>query len=105
MASFQPATYEERREPRLEVLFRARAIHPNGVERPVTIVNVSSGGFMARADGDWAPGDQLSVTLPVVGVARAEVRWSLGGRIGCQFVKAIDVPVFEEMLQRMRRSI
>ncbi|MDP1026270.1 PilZ domain-containing protein [Sphingomonas sp. KR1UV-12] len=105
MASFQPVSWDDRREPRQEVLHRTRIVQANGVERTVTIVNFSSGGFMARADGEWAEGDVLTVVLPIIGLAKAEVRWALGGRLGCRLFNSIDVAVFGSMLQRMLRSI
>lgn len=103
MASFQPAAMDERREPRLQVLHRTRAVHINGLERPIVIVNVSSGGFMARGDGEWARGDRIGVILPAIGLVKADVRWALGGRIGCQLLQPLDFKTFEAMLGKMVR--
>lgn len=105
MASFQPVSWDDRREQRQEVMHRTRIAQANGAERTVTIVNVSSAGFMARADGEWAAGDVLTVILPALGLVKAEVRWALGGRMGCKLLKVVDLQTYEEMLRQMLRSI
>lgn len=103
MVSQQSAIRDERRESRLDVLHRTRIVHQNGRERAVTVVNISSGGFMARGDGEWARGDRISIVLPIVGLLAAQVRWCLGGRIGCQFERAIDAGCFAGVLDAMPR--
>lgn len=103
MAYTQPWSSEDRREPRLDVLHRTHVVQANGVERAVTVVNVSANGFMARADGEWASGDVLSVFLPVAGIVEAEVRWVLGGRIGCKLLRTIPFDRFTSMLNQMAR--
>jgi hypothetical protein len=104
MANFLAASSDDRREPRQEVLHRTRLAQANGQERTVTIVNVSANGFMARAEGEWAAGDVLAVILPVIGLIKAEVRWALGGRLGCRLLRAIELDDYEQMLQQMLRS-
>src|SRR3546814_1471715 len=65
-----------------EVHYRARAFGPDAQPLVMLIVNISAMGLMARCDAGYAVGDRLRITLPVVGVVVAEIRWSLGGRIG-----------------------
>jgi hypothetical protein len=96
---------EDRREPRQPVLHRARAVQANGAELPVVIVNVSPRGFMARSDAPHEPGDLLAVHMPVIGALEAEVRWSLGGRIGCRLLRPIDPADYVLMLQIMMRGM
>jgi hypothetical protein len=87
---------EHRRAPRDEVLYRTRGTAADGRALGIQIVNISPKGLMARCEGfSFAVGDRLRVRLPVVGNVAAEVRWALGGRIGCELdvaIPAIDYP-------------
>jgi hypothetical protein len=98
MALAQAAMTEDRAIPRDEVHYRARATGPD--MRPVTllIVNMSALGLMARCDLDFAVGDRLRVLLPVVGTVIAEVRWCLGGRMGCELERTIELADYYELL-------
>jgi len=89
--------YDGREHPRDEVQFRARARHGDAAFT-LTVVNLSPQGFMARADG-LSPGDMLSVTLPGLGEVDAEVRWSLGGRIGCRLARLIGADAYRRLLE------
>jgi hypothetical protein len=91
--------YAEKREvSRDEVHYRARAF--GGDARPLSmlVVNLSAQGLMARVDVDRAVGERLRITLPVVGVVAAEVRWSLGGRVGCELDRQIGMADYYEVL-------
>lgn len=92
-----------RSEPRDEVYHRARAMRRDGTALPLTVVNLSPGGLMARCDEGLGAGDRITVSLPAVGLVRAEVRWALGGRIGCQLDSAIPSTRYYELLSAMRR--
>lgn len=94
----QAAYVEKRSAPREEVSYRTRARRPNGLHVPVQIVNVSASGFMARTDEDLEPGQRLYLKLPSVGAMTADVRWALGGRIGCQFETPVSMVPYLEML-------
>jgi len=96
---------EDRREPRQAVLHRTRAVQANATEWSVVIVNVSPRGLMARSDAPHEPGDLLAIHLPVIGALEAEIRWALGGRIGCRLLHPIDPEDYELMLQLMRRGM
>ncbi|PCD02972.1 pilus assembly protein PilZ [Sphingomonas spermidinifaciens] len=95
--------FDERAEHRDEVHLRARGFGPDARPLPLTIVNLSPHGLMARCDAAFEEGARLRVTLPVVGVIVAEVRWSLGGRIGCRFEQGIDRASYYEMLAAILR--
>lgn len=90
--------FDEREENRDQVHLRARAFGPDARPLPLVVVNLSPHGLMARCDREFAEGTRIRVTLPVVGVIVAEVRWSLGGRIGCRFEQGIDRASYYEML-------
>ena len=59
---------------------------------------------MARCDAGFEVGDRVRIQLPVVGVAVAEIRWSLGGRLGAQFETAIELASYYELAAVMVRS-
>lgn len=89
---------DRREAPREEVYYRTRAASVTRGSVPIQVVDISAGGFMARTDIDLAPGEKLRVRLPVVGDVAAEVRWALGGRIGCQLDRMIDLAPYLELL-------
>lgn len=103
MASSARDTVEGRSEPRDEVHHRARAIGPDGRPLDLLVVNISAGGLMARCDGGCAVGDAIRVHLPVTGAVAAEIRWSLGGRIGCQLDRAIPLATYYALLAALGR--
>ncbi|WNO52600.1 PilZ domain-containing protein [Stakelama saccharophila] len=92
---------DQRAVDRDEVHYRARGFGPDAREHLLLVVNISPHGLMARIDADYEPGQRMRVTLPVVGVTTAEIRWSLGGRMGFHFDTAIDLASYYEMLTRM----
>lgn len=98
MARSALALKDQRSVTRDDIHYRARAICPNGSRISLLIVNISAMGLMARIDDNFAEGDQLTVQLPVVGSIKAEVRWSLGGRIGCELEKPIDLADYYDLL-------
>lgn len=96
------ASFEDRAEPREETLHRIHARDADGGDHVLTIVNVSPNGFMARCDSEAAVGAILSVSLPTVGDFHAEVRWSLGGRLGCRLNREIPPALYQFALAAMR---
>lgn len=97
-------TVENRAVPRDEVHYRARAIGPDSKPLSLLIVNMSALGLMARADTGYEIGDKLRVTLPVIGTINAEIRWSLGGRIGCELDQPIDQANYYALLAALIRA-
>jgi hypothetical protein len=92
---------ERRSCEREEVFYRTRASAVGFGSFPVQIVNISAQGCMARTEVELAVGQELIVRLPVVGEVRAEVRWSLGGRVGCQFARMIELAPYLELLGQL----
>lgn len=95
---------EVRREGRDEVHYRARAFGPDAKQHTFLIVNISPHGLMARCDACFEIGDRIRIQMPVVGVAVAEIRWSLGGRLGAQFETAIDLASYYELIATLMRG-
>ena len=98
MAISGTAYAERRASPREEVHYRVRAFGPDARALPLLIVNLSAQGLMARCDVEVPVGARLRIALPVVGAVAAEVRWSLGGRIGCELDTIIDQADYYELL-------
>ncbi|UZK67130.1 PilZ domain-containing protein [Sphingomonas sp. M1-B02] len=93
-----------RREYREDVHYRARAYGPDAKSLSFLVVNISPHGLMARCDNCFDPGDRIRVVLPIAGAMIATVRWSLGGRLGCQFETAIDLATYYELITVMVRG-
>lgn len=98
-----PALAQDGRvEPRDETLHRTVAMDDASCAQRIVIVNLSPHGFMARTQHDLAPGHRLTLDLPLAGHFTAEVRWSLGGRIGCQLDREIPNALYGAVLVAMR---
>lgn len=96
---------EQRGAEREDVFFRTRCSTAAQRNVPIQIVNISATGFMARTEGDFAIGDDIVVKMPVAGEIQATVRWALGGRVGAQFERMIDLAPYLNMLAEMVRGI
>jgi len=92
------AMADDRQEMRDDVHYRARAFGPDARQLTFLVVNISPHGLMARCDTPFQTGDRLRIVLPVAGTVTGEVRWSLGGRLGCQFDPAIDLASYYELI-------
>lgn len=95
---------EVRRSERDEVHYRARAFGPDARLHEFVIVNISPHGLMARCGAQFETGDRVRIQLPGIGVMVAEIRWSLGGRLGAQFENAIDLASYYELIATMVRG-
>ena len=98
------ARADDRREGRDEVHYRARAFGPDARQLTFLIVNISPHGLMARCETCFDVGDRIRVVLPQIGAVVAEVRWSLGGRLGAQFEQAIDLASYYELITTMVKA-
>lgn len=96
---------DDRTVGRDEVHYRAKGFGPDARPLPLVIVNMSAMGLMARCDTAYQPGDTITIALPVVGVIVAHIRWSLGGRIGCELDQTIDLADYYELLAIMVRAL
>lgn len=98
------ALADVRREGRDDVHYRARSFGPDAKQHTLLIVNISPHGLMARCDAVFEIGDRIRIQLPVIGVAVAEIRWSLGGRLGAQFDPPIDLASYYDLIATLMRS-
>jgi hypothetical protein len=104
MGLAQAVTIDHRAIPRDEVHYRAKAFGPDAKPLTLLIVNMSALGMMARADTRYDVGDRLRVILPIVGTVVGEIRWSLGGRIGCELDRPIDLADYYELLAALLKA-
>lgn len=95
---------EPRRAERDDVDYRATAALPDGRLASLLVVNISPRGLMARCDEPLEVRDRLRLTMPGIGAVDAEVRWSLGGRLGCEFAEPIDRAAYYELLAALLRG-
>ncbi len=95
-----PSVIESRRVTRDIVSFRAALDGPGGMRTAVLVVDISPLGFMSRTEAPLAPGDVVAVNLPVIGPRAARIIWSLGGRVGGEFLEFIPGDVYARMLAR-----
>ncbi|KQT32268.1 hypothetical protein ASG29_10640 [Sphingomonas sp. Leaf412] len=102
MAPRPVSSQDDRIAPRDETWRRVRSSDASGARLPVLVVNLSPHGLMARVDEPVAVGARLTFHLPQVGAVMAEVRWSLGGRIGCKFDATIGPEDYPRVLALMR---
>ena len=87
-----------RRVRREIVSFRTALDGPAGMRITVLIVNISPLGFMSRSDAPLAPGDIVAIKLPAIGARAARIVWSIGGRVGGEFVEPIGADPYARML-------
>ena len=104
MPRYAMAVRDARGEPRDEVMHRTHALDGDGHTLKLVLVNMSANGVMARCDGDPAAGSRLRIRLPVLGYVDAVVRWSLGGRVGCELERTIPLADYYTMLMVMTRN-
>lgn len=95
------ALQDDRALARDAVCYRTRAVHASTGSFAITIVNISAQGLMARCDVALAEGERIEVALPVVGRVAAKIRWSLGGRIGCELDHVIGLSDYFSALTEM----
>jgi hypothetical protein len=96
--------HDKRVDDRIPVFHRTRAVGPEAQPLTLVIVDLSASGLMARCDADLAAGSRVQVMLPAVGMCFALVRWSLGGRIGCELDQPIALENYHELLTQLERE-
>lgn len=89
---------EKRRSQRDEVALPTRMFTHDQRGGDVLLVNISRHGFMVREYGETPKGSLVRLALPRLGQVSARVVWSLGGRVGAEFIKPIDEYAYAAML-------
>jgi len=93
---------DQRRAPRDEVALPTRMFTQDQQTSDVLLVNISPFGFMVREYGATPKGAIVRLLLPRLGQVAGKVVWSLGGRVGAQFIKPIDPYAYTAMLNAAR---
>jgi hypothetical protein len=92
------AFVDPRRDGREDVHYQAKATGPDGRPTSLLVVNISPRGLMARCEAALEAGDTIRLTLPRIGTVEAEVRWSLGGRLGCEFTRLVGLADYYDLI-------
>ena len=79
------------RAPRITVAHEAMLVLSDGTELPVTITDVSSGGFRLAIEEIVPIGDHVFLRVPRYGDFPAQIRWSLGDEAGGTFVEPVEL--------------
>lgn len=79
------------RPPRVAALHNAMLIDSDGGELPVTITDISAGGFRLRADETLVIGEKVRLRVDKYGEFAAQIRWALGDHAGGAFLEAPKV--------------
>ena len=95
---------EQRRAPRDEVALPTRMYVKDHQGSDVLLVNISPLGFMVREYGETPKGAIVRLALPRLGQVPAKVVWSLGGRVGAEFIKPIDSYAYTAMLNAAKQK-
>jgi hypothetical protein len=80
------------RTPRVAVEHAATLVMADGSEHPVTITNVSSGGFRLSTADTIPIGARVFLRVERYGDFPAQIRWSLGTEAGGVFLQPVSLP-------------
>ena len=87
----EDAEQQKRRAKRVEVAIPSRIRHSDFRVGHVMIRDLSFWGFQAEAELELKEGEFVSVDLPNLGLVRARVAWSRGGKFAASFLAPVDV--------------
>ena len=76
------------RPPRVAAMQMAILIDSDGGELPVTITEISAGGFRLRTDETLVVGEQVRLRVDKFGEYPGQIRWALGYEAGGAFLDA-----------------
>jgi hypothetical protein len=75
-------------------------VSADGAGAPAHVVDLSERGFGAKSWALMRIGSEIKVSLPGLGIVRAQVRWALGGVFGACFLPRLDAEQLETCLER-----
>lgn len=79
------------RSPRVAALQDAVLIDSDGGELPVTVTEISAGGFRLRTDEALVIGEKVRLRVDKYGDFPAQIRWSTGEMAGGAFLETAKV--------------
>lgn len=77
------------RPPRVAATHNAILIDSDGGELPVTITEISAGGFRLRTDETLIIGEKIRLRVDKGGEFPAQIRWALGDEAGGSFLEQV----------------
>lgn len=75
-------------------------VSTDGAGAPAHIVDLSERGFGAKSWALMRIGSEIEVSLPGIGIVRAQVRWALGGVFGARFLPRLESAQLDACLER-----
>jgi hypothetical protein len=90
-----PARFNPRK-PRAAVVIEATLLLPNDCATPISIMNISTDGFMGETEAEVSAGARIGVALPGCGIVPARVCWNTAGELGAQFSNRLDLDRLHE---------
>jgi hypothetical protein len=82
--------------------YRVLAARPGHGDVMLRIVNISTTGFMANSGCALAPGDRLTLRLPVIGEIEVQLAWRDSRRAGFHFERLVRLGDFTRMYVEMQ---
>ena len=79
------------RKTRVSVKHGATLVLSDGSELPVTITDISSGGFKLHADVTLPIGEHVFVRVERYGDFPAQIRWAIGDEAGGLFLEPVNI--------------
>lgn len=73
------------------MLHNATLVLSDGSEQPVTITDVSSGGFHLRTENVVPIGEHVFLRVDRYGDFPAQIRWALAGEAGGNFLEPVEL--------------
>jgi hypothetical protein len=81
-----------KRSPRVDGHHEALVVDSQGRSYPVTILDLSSGGFKLQSDETFRIGEYIGLKVERYGEFSAQIRWALGNEAGGVFLDPIVLP-------------
>lgn len=99
------AAQEDRSAPRIPVSIPASLRAPGSHGFPVTVTDLSLGGFACEALTGMRPGTLCWLTLPGLHGQQAEIIWNNGTTVGCAFADLLAPAVLDMIVIRHSRTV
>lgn len=95
--AYAHAAQEDRCAPRVQVRIPATLRFSGGHSFPVTLVDLSLGGFAASTTSGAGAGTRCWLNVAQLKGLQAEVVWNDGQTVGCAFANLLNPAVFESV--------
>jgi hypothetical protein len=98
--------YVQRRQTQRDLVdYKTAIIRPGNLRREVQLVDISPLGFHAKCGGEqFTRGESVSLLLPLIGIVKGRVMWSLRGCFGAQFLVPVDARAYLDCLGKLNEG-